>query len=305
MTFQLPFSRNALVAQSEPLELAQLLRANILWSRFSNRHLRQRDLANLMQEPRVHGGEPRHLAHAHAAFEGVSNIAQPLRPRSYQHLRQPPRLQNLRTRFLACLQRAPGFHQGFFEGAANGHHLAYRLHLRPKRLIGAGKLFKLPLGNFHDDVINRRLEAGRRLARNVVGNFVERVAHGQLGGDLGDGKARCLRGQRRRARDARIHLDHRHASVDWVDGKLHVGAACLHADLAHYGDGRIAHLLILAVGERLRRGHGNRVTRVHAHGVEIFNGTDNDDVVGEVAHDLKLVFLPAEHALFDEALMNG
>ena len=141
-------------------------------------------------------------------------------------------------------------------------------------------------------------QAGR-LARDVVGNLVERVAHGQLGGDLGDGKAGGLGGQRRGARDARVHLDHRHAAVDGIDGKLHIGAAGLDADLAHHGDGRVAHLLVLAVGERLRRGHGDGVAGVHAHGVEVLNGADDDDVVGEVAHHLELVLLPAEHALFD------
>jgi hypothetical protein len=94
----------------------------------------------------------------------------------------------LRAGLLAGFQRAPGLHQRFLEGAPDGHHLAHRLHLRAQRFVGAGKLFKLPLGNLDHDVIDRRLEAGRRLARDVVGNLVERVAHGQLGGDLGDGK---------------------------------------------------------------------------------------------------------------------
>ena len=44
---------------------------------------------------------------------------------------------------------------------------------------------------------------------------------------------------------------------------------------------------------------------MHAHGIEVFNGADDDDVVGEVAHHLELVFLPAEDALFDQALVDG
>ncbi len=44
---------------------------------------------------------------------------------------------------------------------------------------------------------------------------------------------------------------------------------------------------------------------MHAHGVEVLNGADDDDVVGEVAHHLELVFLPAEDAFFDEALVDG
>ena len=62
-----------------------------------------------------------------------------------------------------------------------------------------------------DDVVERRLEGGRRLPGDVVGDLVEGVADGQLGGDLGDREAGGLRGQRRGARDARVHLDDDHA----------------------------------------------------------------------------------------------
>src|SRR6185437_4428092 len=44
---------------------------------------------------------------------------------------------------------------------------------------------------------------------------------------------------------------------------------------------------------------------MYAHGVEVLNRADDDDVVGEVAHYLKLVLLPAQHALFNQALVDG
>ena len=200
----------------------------------ANRLLRQRDLANLVQEPRIHPGQPRHLAHAHAALERKPDVAQPLRLRRHQHLRQPARLQHFGPGLLAGLERAPRLHQRFLEGAADGHHFAHGLHLRAQRVVGSGKLFELPLGNLHDDVVDGRLEARRRLARNVVGNLIERVAHRQLGRDLGDRKSRRLRRQRRRTRHARIHLDHGHAAVRGIHRELHVRPARLHADLAHH-----------------------------------------------------------------------
>ena len=69
------------------------------------------------------------------------------------------------------------------------------------------ELLERPARHLDDHVVERGLEAGRRLARDVVGDLVERVADGQLGGDLGDRKAGRLGGQRRAARDARVHLD--------------------------------------------------------------------------------------------------
>ena len=144
-------------------------------------------------------------------LQRVADVLQPLGMRRDQPLGQDARLDFVAAGALAGFQRAHALQQRFLEGAADGHHLAHRLHLRAQRFVGAGKLFELPLGNLHHHVIERGLEAGGRLAGDVVGDLVEGVADGQLGGDLGDGKAGGLGGQRRGARDARVHLDDHHA----------------------------------------------------------------------------------------------
>ncbi len=41
------------------------------------------------------------------------------------------------------------------------------------------------------------------------------------------------------------------------------------------------------------------------HRIEIFDGADDDTVVGLVAHDFHLVFLPAEEGFFDEDFVHG
>src|ERR1039458_6892602 len=81
VALQLPLRGDALVAQPEALKLAQVLRANRLRSGLRNRHLRQSNIANLVQEPGIDAGEPRHLAHVHAALEGEADVTQPLRSR--------------------------------------------------------------------------------------------------------------------------------------------------------------------------------------------------------------------------------
>ncbi len=60
------------------------------------------------------------------------------------------------------LERANAFLQRFFERAADGHDFADGLHLRAERGVGAGKFLELPLRNFHDDVVDGRLEGSRR-----------------------------------------------------------------------------------------------------------------------------------------------
>lgn len=43
---------------------------------------------------------------------------------------------------------------------------------------------------------------------------------------------------------------------------------------------------------------------MHAHGVDVLDGADDDDIVSEVTHDLELVLLPAEQGLLDEHLLG-
>src|ERR1051325_9192317 len=150
-----------------------------------------------------------------------------------QPLRQDLGLDVFAASLLTRLQRTNGFEQRFLERPPDGHHFADRLHLWTQVLVGAGKLFKLPLRYLDDHVIERRLEAGRGLARDVVGDLVERVADGKLGGNLRYGETGCFAGQRRAARNARVHLDHDHASGGRLDRELDVAAAGLDADLAN------------------------------------------------------------------------
>ncbi len=90
-----------------------------------------------------------------------------------------------------------------------------------------------------------------------------------------------------------------------IHAELNVRSAGFDADLADDGDGGIAHGLVFAVGERLRRGDGDGVAGVHAHGIEVLDRADDDDVVFEVAHHLEFVLFPAEHRFFDQRFVDG
>ena len=90
-----------------------------------------------------------------------------------------------------------------------------------------------------------------------------------------------------------------------VHGKLHVGAATGHAHPLQDRDGVVAQSLQLVVVEGLARRHGDRVARVHAHGVEVLDGAHDDAVAGDVAHDLHLDLLPTLDGLLDQDLGLG
>ena len=114
----------------------------------------------------------------------------------------------------ARLQAAQRLLQRFLEGAADRHDLADRLHGGGQHRLGAGEFLEGEARDLGDDVVDRRLEGGRRRAAgDVVLQLVQRVADGELGRDLGDREAGRLRGQRGGARDARVHLDDHQAAV--------------------------------------------------------------------------------------------
>ena len=134
--------------------------------------------------------------------------------------------------------------------------------------------------------------------------FIQRIAAGQLCSHLGNREAGRFRGQRRRARHARVHFDHDQAAVVRVDGELHVRAAGIDADFTQHRNRGIAHDLIFFVGQRQRRGDGNGITRVHAHRIDVFDGTDDDAVIRTIADHFHLEFFPAQHAFFDQHLID-
>ena len=86
------------------------------------------------------------------------------------------------------------------------------------------------------------------------------------------------------------------------DRELDVAAAGVDADGADDVDADVAQLLVLAVGQRQRRGDGDRVAGVHADRVDVLDRADDDRVVGRVAHELELVLLPAEDRLLEQHL---
>ena len=89
-----------------------------------------------------------------------------------------------------------------------------------------------------------------------------------------------------------------------MHAKLDVRAARLHPDFADDRKRGVPHDLVLPVGERLDRRHGDRVPRVHPHWIQVFNRTHDDAVVRPVPHHLHLVLLPTKQAFLDQHLAH-
>lgn len=120
----------------------------------------------------------------------------------------------------------------------------------------------------------------RGFLRDVVGEFVEAIADGEFGGDLGDGVAGGLAGERAGAADAGfISMTTWRPVPGWTPNWMLEPPVSTPMG-ADAGDGGVAHFLVFAVGQRHLRGDGDGVAGVDAHGVEVFDGADDDDVVG-------------------------
>ena len=207
----------------------------------------------------------------------------------------------------ACVQlaRAARLQERLAERAADAHRLADRLHLRAERRVRAGELLEGEARELDDDVVECRLEARGRRSGQVVRDLVERVADRELRGDLRDRIAGRLRGERGRARNARVHLDH--PQLAGLAARARTGCSApprLDADRADDRDRRVAELLVGVVREGHLRGDGDRVARVDPHRVEVLDRADDDGVVCAVAHQLELELVPAEERLLDEHLAD-
>ncbi len=205
----------------------------------------------------------------------------------------------------AHFQAAQRFLHRLLKRATDGHHFTHRLHLRGQAIVGTGKFFKVKTWNFRDHVVDRRLErGGRTAAGDIVHQLIQRIAYRQLGGNFGNREAGGFGRQRGRARYARVHLDDDQTAIFRIDRELHIRAAGLYADFTQYRHRGVTHDLIFFVGQRLRRCHGNRVTGMNAHGVEVFDGADNDAVIIFVAHHFHFILFPANQRLINQQLIG-
>ena len=303
---EVPEIAEGAVGEAEPLCLEKQLRRGRCISQLL---LCLNQGLDLVEKPGVDLGQAPDLRQRHPVAEGRGDVKQAERIRYGELLLQEFGGTDIRRQIdhqaePLDLQGTDRLLEGLPEGPADRHRLADRFHGGGQEVLRLGELFEGPAGDLHDAVVDRRLEGGHRLPGDVVGDLIEGVTHGEFGGDLGDGKTRRLRGERRGAGDAGVHLDDDHLARVRVDGELDVGAARFDADLAHDGDRRVPHPLVLDVGERLGGGDGDRLARMDPHGIHVLDGTDDDHVVRLVAHHLQLVLLPAQGRLFEHDLVD-
>ena len=202
----------------------------------------------------------------------------------------------------ADLQRADRLLEGLLVVLAEAHHFADGQHLRAQLVRQPGELLEGPAGELDHHVVAR----GRVLLQRShppVGDLVHRHAAGQQRRDVGDREAGGLGGQRRRARGARIDLDHHDAAGLRIVGELDVRAAD-HLDRLDDVVRVLLQFLLQFLVDGQHRGRAVGVARVDAHRIDVLDEADGDHLVLGVADDFQFQLFPAQDRLLDQDLSD-
>ncbi len=282
-------------------------RANLLF-RFDN-------LGEVIEKPRIDPREFINPLRCHAALERITQVPYALRTGPRKFLLDlffvglavgSPQVAAVAAKTEATdLQTSQCFLKRFLERAADGHRLADAFHLRRECVVGLGEFFKRKPWNLRHDVVDGWLKTSGRLTSDVVGKLVQPIANREFCCDLRDRKAGCLRSERARTADPRIHFDDDHPTILRMNRELNVRPACFHADLANHRETGVTHALIFLVGKRLRGGYSNRIPGVDPHGIEILYRANDHDVVVHVAHHFHFIFFPTDDRFFDQHFLGG
>ena len=301
--------RETLVRKPVALQALQCLEGQAFDA--GDRRLAHHQVLDLGQEPGIDARNPGDLLDGHAEAERVRHVKDAIRSRLRKLVRQAaiPGVRRLRVQYRiqarhARFQAPERFLERLLESAPDRHHFAHRLHLGGEAIRHLAELLEREPGNLRDDVVDGGLEGCRRDTGDVVGEFVQRIADGELGGHLRNGESRRLGGQRRRAGNARVHLDHHQASGLRVHRELHVGASGFDTDFPQHGNGGIAHALVFLVGQGLRGRDRDRVPGMHTHRVHVLDRAHDDAVVALVPDHFHLELFPAEQRFVDQEFVG-
>ena len=200
----------------------------------------------------------------------------------------------------ADFQGTDRLQQTLLQVGADAHNLTGGLHLGAQGVLGGGKLVEGESGELCHHIIQRGLKSG-----GGVGNLdiLQSHTHCNLGGHPGDGIAAGLGSQCRGTGHSGVDLNEVILAAVGVQGKLHIAAA-FNLQLPDNLDGAVVKHLQVVVVEGHDGGYHNGVTGVNTHRVDVLHAADGDGMVIGVTHDLKLDFLIALDALFNQHLVH-
>ena len=152
------------------------------------------DVLELVEEPLVYLGELVYLVDGVAPVHGLGNHEDALVSGLAQGCVDVGNHEFLvlHKAVHALAYHAHALLDGLLKGAANGHHLAYRLHGGAQLLVHSTELAQVPTWNLAHHIVERWLKECRSGLGDGVLQFEESISDAQLGGDEGQGITRGL-----------------------------------------------------------------------------------------------------------------
>ena len=265
-------------------------------------------IVELCQEPAIHLG---HLMDVGGIYPFAQRLTDDKQPLIVALVQSFPQLLHriggkigIHQAVVVDLRPPYRLHNRLLKGGADGHNLAGGLHLGTQRTLGIHELIEGPFGEFDHHIVQRRLKAGIGHAGDGVLDFIQRIADGDLGSNLGDGITCGLGGQRRRTGNTGIDLNDCILKGIGIEGKLAVTAA-FHLQLLDDIQGCGAQHLVFLIRQRHRRGNDDGIAGMHPYRIEIFHRADGDHIVLAVPHHLKLDLFPSGNAPLHQHLADG
>jgi hypothetical protein len=156
------------------------------------------DLLNLHQKPFVNLGDVMHLVQAPAGGKGITHVPDAVGPGLAElFLKQFAVLRLFVHAIHADFQAAQRFLERLLKGAAHRHHLTHTLHLGGQAAVGSRKFLKCETRNLGDHIVDAGFKRCRRGAPgDLVLEFIQGIAHRQLGRHLGNRETRGFGRQR-------------------------------------------------------------------------------------------------------------
>lgn len=211
---------------------------------------------------------------------------------------------SLETLVTSHLDGSESFLKGFFPGSTNGHDLTDRFHLGAELRLHTSELVQIPSRDLGNDVIERRLEAGRGGLGDGVTDLRERNTQAELGSDESDRVSGGLGGEGRRPRQTRVYLNDVVGLGVGVESVLDI-TLTNDSQVADYCNSGLTQHVIFRIGEGLGRSNYNGFSRVNTHRIEVLHVTNGDTVVIDISDDFVLNLFPAFEGFLDENLRAG
>ena len=263
------------------------------------------DVFQLAQKEDADGGGVTDPGRVHAPMQQLSQSVEPVGRalgRVIQQLRIRPAFKpGDADGILAVLQGPNRLLQALLPGSAHTHHFTGGLHLGRQVIGGRGELVKGEPGHFGDHIVQGRLKAGRGVGQP---DLVQGHAHGDFGGDPGDGVAGGLGGQGRGPGHPGVDFNDKIPEGMGIQGELHI-AAPLHVQSPDDLQGAVPEHMVFLVGQGLAGSHHDGVAGVDTYRVHILHVADGDGGIRPVPDDFVLHLVIALDALLYQHLVDG